>query len=544
MKFDGQDPPAKPRRSVAVRTVSAEWPYRYSRRLRVVTLTTLAGLALSHLFLALAVPRFTARAELSFGEDRTKADTEKSAPGKDYSGSDLVAGPLSVIGSEPVLRRVVEALALSNDPEFVNPPATTGLLSRIKTLFAGNRAPVEPSIAALESLARCVEVRRSQQRNVFIVRATSAAPAKAAAIANAIADSYLATAEDGATAATGKRLIAPARTPSSPSTPLGWLVISLGGLGGLGLGLVLALAIGATNKRVRNLAEAANITGLTPVASIPSLHGSVLGGKSLRGYLPVKRTAAASSDLLDAVRAPNSAAQRRYCQALGQLADRIRAKMRKGPAATVLFVAPNADAGSSAIALAVAVSAVRDRQRVLLVDANAGSARLSAALAPEFASDTVVVLDNPEHLAGITTHVGGLGLSILPIARAGLGTLQEGQRRRLATGLSELAKRYDFVVIDAGALLDDEGACCLIPVADDVILIAGKGVTTHAALKEASRRLALRPGQTGGIVLNPITGGLASPASVRGTGLAGVTLAGGEPSAQSAPCSSSCQTND
>ena len=343
MKFDGQDPPAEPRRSVTVRTDSVEWPFRYSRRLRVVTLTTLAGLALSHLFLALAVPRFTARAELSFGEDRTKADTEKSAQGKDHSGSDLVAGPLSVIGSEPVLRRVVEALALSNDPEFVSPPAKTGHLSRIRTLFAGNRAPVEPSIAALESLARCVEVRRSQRRNVIIVRATSTSAAKAAAIANAIAESYLALPEGGTTAAAGKRLVAPARTPSSPSTPLGWLVISLGGLGGLGLGLVLALAIGATNKRVRNLAEAASITGLMPVASIPSLHGSMFGGKSLRGYLPVKRTSVTPSELLDAVREPNSAAQRRYRQAMLQLAEGIRAIMRKGPAATVLFASPTAE---------------------------------------------------------------------------------------------------------------------------------------------------------------------------------------------------------
>ena len=101
----------------------------------------------------------------------------------------------------------------------------------------------------------------------------------------------------------------------------------------------------------------------------------------------------------------------------------------------------------------------------------------------------VVVLDNKEHLARITTHDARSGLSLLPIALADLRALKGQQRRRLATGITALAEDYDLVVIDGGALLEDEAVMSLVPATDQVILVARAHETRPAALATASDTL-------------------------------------------------------
>ena len=92
-----------------------------------------------------------------------------------------VESQVPVLTSEGILRRVVKADGLENDPEFVGPP--------------GGR-PTDSMTAALNKLKRRVQVKRAERTYLVDVSVTAHAPAKAASIANAIAQERLAEQTD------------------------------------------------------------------------------------------------------------------------------------------------------------------------------------------------------------------------------------------------------------------------------------------------------------------------------------------------------------
>jgi Mrp family chromosome partitioning ATPase len=83
---------------------------------------------------------------------------------------------------------------------------------------------------------------------------------------------------------------------------------------------------------------------------------------------------------------------------------------------------------------------------------------------------------------------------VLPIALADLRRLKATQRRRLAEGLSALARSYDLVVIDAGPVLEDDAALTLLPLAGDVLVVARKEATSQSDLDETVNATATAAG--------------------------------------------------
>ncbi len=305
------------------------------------------------------------------------------------------------------------------------------------------------------------------------------------------------------------RIISSAAVPSNPSKPVTWLILALGTLGGLGLGLARALALDHIDPSVKNLAEAAKATGAEPLAAIPALHTSTLAGWLPAGLRPEKLDQVAFSDLMSALSNTRGSKTPGYRQAILRLLNRISSKAAQGKPAIAIFLAPSANAGTSATALAVAYAGALAGERVLLVDAASANAELSTIFAAEFKDDSVVLLDNKDHLARITTRDARSGLAFLPIALADLRVLKSNQRRRLVTGLTGLAQSYDLVVIDGGALLEDESGASLIPAADQVILVAKARATSRHALTDAMRLIEQSGGQVEGLVLNMASSELA-----------------------------------
>jgi polysaccharide biosynthesis transport protein len=92
-----------------------------------------------------------------------------------------VESQVRVLTSDGVLRRVVKAEGLENDGDFVGH-------------WAGDAA--DGMTAALNTLKRSIQVKRAERTYVVDVSVTAHAPAKAANIANAIAQAYLAEQTD------------------------------------------------------------------------------------------------------------------------------------------------------------------------------------------------------------------------------------------------------------------------------------------------------------------------------------------------------------
>ena len=142
-----------------------------------ILLSTLVALALAVAFVKLVPHRYTATTQILVDPMDLRGaqiDISPTIPQSDAAVLQ-VESQARVIGSDNVLRHVVTLEGLDQDPEFA----------------VGPMAQEHASIAALESLKKHLTIRRPERTYVVEISITSEDPAKAARLANAIAQAYL-----------------------------------------------------------------------------------------------------------------------------------------------------------------------------------------------------------------------------------------------------------------------------------------------------------------------------------------------------------------
>jgi succinoglycan biosynthesis transport protein ExoP len=165
---------------------SAIWQGRMT-----IFITTAGMLVLALMFGALAPREYTAMTEILIDPSDLRAVGNETAAQSSDSALLQVESQVRVLTSDAVLRRVISSQSLDSDPEFVHGPSLIGAL-----MGGGDAAPVDKTIAALNELNRHIRVKRADRTFVVDVNVTSRSPAKAARIANAIAEAYLAEQTD------------------------------------------------------------------------------------------------------------------------------------------------------------------------------------------------------------------------------------------------------------------------------------------------------------------------------------------------------------
>jgi uncharacterized protein involved in exopolysaccharide biosynthesis/Mrp family chromosome partitioning ATPase len=147
--------------------------------------TTAASLLIAMLFVLIVPHRYTAVTQILIDPTDLRAVSTDLAPPNPSNDATVlqVESQVRVLISDSVLRRVVKAEMLNGDSEFA------GLAS----WFGGNG---DSSVAVLAALKRSIQVKRAERTYVVDVSVTSREPAKAARIANAIAQAYLAEQTD------------------------------------------------------------------------------------------------------------------------------------------------------------------------------------------------------------------------------------------------------------------------------------------------------------------------------------------------------------
>ena len=140
--------------------------------------TTAASLVAVMLFVLLVPRSYNAVTQILIEPTDLRAVNNDSP--RNQTNNDLavlqVESQVRVLTSDSVLRRVVKAEMLDRDPEFVSRWAGTG---------------ADSATAALNTLKRSIYVKRAERTYVVDVGVTAHEPAKAARIANAIAQAYL-----------------------------------------------------------------------------------------------------------------------------------------------------------------------------------------------------------------------------------------------------------------------------------------------------------------------------------------------------------------
>ena len=161
-----------------------------SRHLGWISFCLVSAWALGTAYLLFANPSFTATAQL-FIDPRTRKvvsdEVVQNGVGNDIA---LFESQVSIIGSDSILRRVIDAEHLIDDLEFT-PIQRPGMLTRLRTVLKQPSRTPDGMTIALTSLARAMKVRRAQNTYVINVDVTSDNPVKAAQLANSISKAYL-----------------------------------------------------------------------------------------------------------------------------------------------------------------------------------------------------------------------------------------------------------------------------------------------------------------------------------------------------------------
>ena len=159
--------------------------------------TTIAALLLAVVFVLVAPHRYTAITEILIDPVDLHAVANDATPSTPTSETALllIDSQVRVLMSDDVLRPVVKSQELANDPEFVGKPSPLRALVDAVLAPLGRHEPLgagDPALTALNALKKAMRVTRAERTYVVDVAVSSKDPVKAARLANAIAQSYLA----------------------------------------------------------------------------------------------------------------------------------------------------------------------------------------------------------------------------------------------------------------------------------------------------------------------------------------------------------------
>lgn len=154
---------------------------------------TAVSIALVLAYLLTASPRYTAMARILMDTRQSQVlEKQMSSGGNALVDTGLVESQVELILSDNLLAAVVRKMNLVNDPEFNS--GGGGIVSTLLSyLSQSGEAPSDERRvqSVVEAMQRSLKVDRIGTTYVFSVSYTASSPAKAAQLANAVADAYI-----------------------------------------------------------------------------------------------------------------------------------------------------------------------------------------------------------------------------------------------------------------------------------------------------------------------------------------------------------------
>ena len=168
---------------------------------------------------------------------------------------------------------------------------------------------------------------------------------------------------------------------------------------------------------------------------------------------------------------------------------------------SALFVGSHKADGAASVALNLALAAVANGERVLLIDADAVHRTLSTLVAPGAQIGLMEVLAGHASLKDALVGDAPGGFQALPMA-ARAGAWRGRPSREAFERLIALARQgFDYVMIVGAPLADEPDARAIAEAVDQVALVLRTGETRRAGIASALRALRIRGEKTCGIVL-------------------------------------------
>lgn len=280
--------------------------------------------------------------------------------------------------------------------------------------------------------------------------------------------------------------------PTEPVAPDRTLNLAVALLAGLALGVALAIARQLADRSVRSTDALAQAAEAPTLAEVPAHkgHDAVLVGEA-RG-----------TPLAESYR-------------------RLRGALRL-PASpeVVLVTSPGAREGRTTTAVNLAVALAETGRRVLLVDADLRRPKVAGLLGLDEPTGLAGVLAGEAELADAVQAWGTDGLHVLPAGPTPANPAELLAGEALGALVDHARAEYDVVVLDSPAVLPVADAAAVAPHAGRVVLVARRGRTTGAQVREAALALGAVGARVAGTVL---VGGPAKPGAYPATGGSGRT---------------------
>jgi len=468
---------------------------RSEKRLVIGIFLVLSALGIA---VVLAIPRtYTAEAVLLL-------DTRRNPLFE--PGSQLVAMQVetAAINSEvaamqvsDILARTVERLNLTALPDYVGEDtqspawavairhAVKSAISAVKSWIpgAGEQAGVSAErmrqAAAMLRLQGSLRVVNDPRTYTVRVRYSWADPVHAAAVANAIADTYVDTQREVRVQGVREaRIVSRALVPVQTSGlgHVGWAAIAL--VGALAIALGAGLIRGKLRAGFRSSGDAEAALRRPVVGELPRIGRWQAGRRQI-------------------LRAPPPS----WATPMRILAASLLA--RDAPPRRLLVTSAGRGEGKSVAALSLAATLARAGRSCLYIDAAPRSEYLGGLLGGLPAPGWAGVLEGSQPLALATTRTDLPGLEVLEWGKQRLDSLDLLSRVRLEPFFDIALAEHSFVVVDARGVLVSGDAELIAPFVDEALLLIHWNRTPQATAARAAALLE-RAGRPPCLVLSQI----------------------------------------
>lgn len=301
------------------------------------------------------------------------------------------------------------------------------------------------------------------------------------------------------------RVVDPALAPSSPSRPQKARNIMLAILVGLVGGVGLALFREYLDNTVKSPDDIESLTGLPSLAVVPSLpglngHHRRLSRFSREPHPPV--TAGPRVELLSYVQ-PKS----QISEAFRALRTSLLLSQAEHPPQVILVTSALPREGKTTAAVNLAVTLAQLGDRTLLMDSDLRKPGIRRALNLTIGKEGGL----SSYLAGVSTldeviipHPTITNLEALTTGPVPPSPADLLSSHRMREAITELRRRYKFIVIDSPPIMAATDAVILSSLTDGVLLVVRSGETPKEAFTRTCDLLAAVKSRLLGVVLNAV----------------------------------------
>lgn len=347
---------------------------------------------------------------------------------------------------------------------------------------------LDPVIAKLSldtdstQLASSVSAQNPTNTVLLDVMASDVDAKQAMRIADATAESLAAEIVRLETTASGAKpvkveLIRPAELPGSPISPRTRLNLMLGALLGFAVGMGIAVLRTTLDTSIKSIDDLHQATQATVLGSV------------------TYDADAADNPLVSLQSSPRAEAYR-------SIRTNLQYVDVDNPPRSVVITSAVPMEGKSTAAVNLAIALAQSDAKVLLIEADLRRPRVAEYLDVEGSVGLTDVLSGQ---AGVDEAIISWRRGLLDFLPAGAIPPNPSEllgSKHLADLLTEMAARYDTIIVDAPPLLPVTDAAILATAADGAILVVRYGQTTHEQAEQATDSLRHVNARLLGAVLN------------------------------------------